>query len=198
MNAVSTPRRPVSRALLHGGARSVARRLIGARLVHHSPDGVTVGRILETEAYLSSGDPACHAHRGPTARNASMFLAAGHAYVYLIYGVHQCFNVVTGPEGVGEAVLVRALEPLAGLELMRARRGVLRDRDLCSGPGKLARAMGLGPEQDGASLREGALLLCPPERAWRLPALDVGPRVGIAQAVDLPLRFRARDTLWCS
>ncbi|MEE8467681.1 MAG: DNA-3-methyladenine glycosylase [Planctomycetota bacterium] len=198
MSAVSTPRRPVSGALLRGGARSVARRLIGARLVHHSPDGVTVGRILETEAYLSSGDPACHAHRGRTARNASMFLAAGHAYVYLIYGVHQCFNVVTGPEGVGEAVLVRALEPLAGLELMRVRRGVLRDRDLCSGPGKLARAMGLGPEQDGASLRQGTLLLCPPERDWRAPTIGVGPRVGIAQAVDLPLRFRAQGTLWCS
>ena len=100
--------------------------------------------------------------------------------------------------GAGVAVLVRALEPLAGLQLMRARRGVLRDRDLCSGPGKLARAMGLGPEQDGASLRQGTLLLCPPERDWRAPTIDVGPRVGIAQAVDLPLRFRARGTLWCS
>ena len=172
MSAVRTPRRPVAAAFLRGGASTVARRLIGARLVHHSPQGLTVGRILETEAYLSSGDPACHAHRGRTARNASMFLAAGHAYVYLIYGVHQCFNVVTGPEGTGEAVLVHALEPLAGLQLMRARRGVLRDRDLCSGPGKLARAMGLGPEQDGASLRQGTLLLCPPERDWRAPTID--------------------------
>ena len=157
-----------------------------------------MGRILETEAYLSRGDPACHANRGPTARNASMFLAAGHAYVYLIYGVHHCFNVVTGPRGVGEAVLVRALEPLTGLDLMRARRGVTRDRDLCSGPGKLACAMGLGPDQDGASLREGALLLCPPERGWRATTIEVGPRVGIGKAVDLPLRFRARGTLWCS
>ncbi len=198
MSAVRTPRRPVSATLLRGNAAAVARRLIGARLVHHSPEGLTVGRILETEAYLSSGDPACHAQRGPTARNASMFLAGGHAYVYLIYGVHQCFNVVTGPAGAGEAVLVRALEPLEGLELMRARRGVTRDRDLCSGPGKLACAMGLGPEQDGASLLEGALLVCPPERHWRRPTIDVGPRVGIAKAVALPLRFRARGTPWCS
>jgi len=198
VSAIRTPRRPVAAALLRGGARTVARRLIGARLVHHSPQGLTVGRILETEAYLSSDDPACHAHRGRTARNASMFLPTGHAYVYLIYGVHQCFNVVTGPEGVGQAVLVRALEPLEGLELMRARRGVTRNRDLCSGPGKLACAMGLGPEQDGASLREGALLLCPPERNWSGPTIDVGPRVGITKAADLPLRFRARDTNWCS
>ncbi len=127
-----------------------------------------------------------------------MFLAAGHAYVYSIYGLHHCFNVVTGPEGVGEAVLVRALEPLEGLELMRRRRGVERERELCSGPAKLVVALGIRPEQDGASLLAGDLRLLAPETGWSGSEVCRGPRVGISKAADLPLRFRLAGCEWAS
>jgi DNA-3-methyladenine glycosylase len=190
--------RPVPPTFFEGGTRTVARRLIGARLVHEHPDGTTVGRIVETEAYLSKGDPASHSHPGPTARNASMFLPPGHAYVYLIYGLHHCFNVVTAPEGVGEAVLVRALEPLEGLDLMRERRGGAPVARLCRGPGNLARALGIGPASDGADLRAGALYLAPHEPGWRAGPIERGPRVGITKAAERPLRFRQRACPWCT
>jgi DNA-3-methyladenine glycosylase len=180
--------------LFAGSTEAVARRLLGAQLVHETPQGRVAGRIVETEAYLAAGDEASHSRPGPTARNGSMFLARGHVYVYRIYGMHHCFNVVTGPAGRGEAVLVRALEPLEGLERMRARRGGRRDRDLCSGPGKLTQALGIGPEHDGVAL-DGALRIQP--REGRV-ALEVGPRVGITRSADLPLRFWIRGGAWCS
>ena len=177
----------------------VARDLLGAFLVHRSPEGTTVGRIVETEAYLGGVDPASHAYRGETARNRSMFGAPGRAYVYFIYGVHWCLNVVTAPRGVGEAVLLRALEPVEGLDRMRRRRGVEAERALCSGPGKLVQAMGIGRGHDGADLVRGDLTIRP-RGAWepRLPgawdeAVVVAPRVGITKAADLPLRFYLAD-----
>ncbi|MBI5363469.1 MAG: DNA-3-methyladenine glycosylase, partial [Planctomycetes bacterium] len=138
-------------------ASTVAHALVGKLLVHRTREGTCSGRIVETEAYLSAGDAASHAHRGPTPRNASMFAAGGTAYVYRIYGVHLCFNVVTGPTGSGEAVLVRALEPLRGVELQRTRRGIADLRALCSGPGKLVQALGIRREHDGTSLVDGAI-----------------------------------------
>ncbi len=181
-------------ALVAGSTTQVARRLLGAVLVHEAPDGCTSGRVVETEAYLSKGDEASHSRMGTTPRNASMFLAAGHAYVYRIYGMHHCFNVVTGPVGEGEAVLLRALEPLEGLELMRERRGRSRELDLCSGPAKLVQAMGIGPQHDGAQL-DGRLRL--DLRASRVE-VDVGPRIGVTRGAALPLRFRLRGSVWCS
>lgn len=181
---------------MRGSTVQVARRLLGAVLVHDTPEGRAAGRIVETEAYLAEGDEASHSRMGPTERNASMFLAAGHAYVYRIYGLHHCFNVVTGPEGRGEAVLVRALEPLEGLELMRERRGRGKDRELCNGPAKLASALGIGPAQDGADLLSGDLRLDGTTR--RRTPVEVGARVGITRDTDLPLRFRVRGSRWVS
>jgi len=189
------------RTLLALPTVDVARGLIGWRL-ERSDELRCVGRIVETEAYLSEGDGASHSARGRTARNAAMYLAAGHAYVYLIYGLHHCLNVVTAPDGVGEAVLIRGLEPLEGLDEMRARRGPhVTDRDLCRGPGRLCQALGMDRALDGHDLRRAPLRLIPPEcRAVDQPAGEVliGPRVGISKATDLPLRFRAAGSQWTS
>lgn len=167
--------------LLSRPAPEAARLLVGAWL---AVDGVG-GRIVETEAYDAS-DPASHSFGGRTARNASMFGPAGIAYVYRSYGIHWCFNLVCGPPGRGEAVLVRALEPLAGLERMRARRGGVADRLLCAGPGRLCQALGLDRGHDGLPLWRPPFEL----RAASVPAAVLaGPRIGISRAVERPWRF---------
>ncbi|TDJ72933.1 MAG: DNA-3-methyladenine glycosylase [Planctomycetota bacterium] len=190
--------RPLERAFFRGDTQSVAEKLLGARLVHTALEGTTIGRIVEVEAYLAEDDPASHSARGPTDRNASMFLAPGHAYVYLIYGLHHCFNVVTARAGAGAAVLIRALEPLAGLELMMERRGALRPRDLCSGPGKLAQAMGLTRAHDGRDLTSGAIHLLPPEPGWRGGPVAASRRVGISKAAERELRYSLASCPWSS
>jgi len=184
--------------LLRRSTPEVAAALVGWRLVLDAVRGEGLaGRIVETEAYLAEGDAASHSAPGPTARNRAMFRAPGHVYVYLIYGVHHCLNVVTGREGVGEAVLLRALEPLAGQGTMRARRGAdVVDRDLCRGPGRLCQAFGLTREHDGLDLRAGPLRLLPPLPGDTHPELLVGPRVGITKSADLPLRFREAGSRW--
>lgn len=149
--------------------------------------GDTAGRIVETEAYHHS-EPACHAYVGLTPRTETLFGPPGRAYVYLSYGIHSLLNAVAEPEGEAAAVLIRALQPTAGLERMRERRGVGADVDLCSGPGKLTEALGIGLDQNGARLdREPFLLLGPGEDG--LPAVVSGPRVGITKAVERPWRF---------
>lgn len=185
---------PLARTFFERPTRVLARALIGTFLVHESSAGRTVGRIVETEAYLGARDPAAHTFRGPTARNRTMFGPPGRLYVYFIYGVHHCCNVVAAPEGVGEAVLLRALEPVEGLELMQTRRGGVRTRDLCRGPGRLVQALGLGPEHDGADLAGPRLFIAPRDALgrgrWPLrPRVVTDVRVGISRAVDLPLRF---------
>ncbi len=192
-----TRRRKLSARFLRAPTVEVARALLGTVLVHDSPGGRTAGRIVETEAYLSEGDPACHAARGETKRNRSMFGPPGTAYVYLIYGIHHCLNVVTAPRGVGEAVLIRALEPLKGLELMAARRGTETPKNLCSGPGKLVQAMGITLAHDGVDLRRGELTLRAGETADPL-SIEVGPRIGIREGADLPLRFCVSGSRWVS
>lgn len=159
-------------------AQEVAAALIGAMLTH---DGVG-GMVVETEAYAAD-DPASHSFSGPTARNAAMFGPAGHAYVYRSYGIHWCFNVVCAP---GSAVLVRALEPKAGLAAMVRRRGLEEVRSLCSGPGKLCQALAISQSQNGMPIGQGALQLAPVSRR---PDVVAGPRIGISKAVDLPWRF---------
>jgi DNA-3-methyladenine glycosylase len=159
----------------------VAPDLIGATLL---VDGIG-GRIVEVEAY-DQEDPASHGYRGRTERNASMFGPPGYAYVYRSYGIHWCLNLVCEEEGVANAVLVRALEPIYGLDRMRARRGLADPRLLCSGPGKLCQALAITREHDGLALDRPPFEL----RERREPVEVVaGPRVGITRAVDLPWRF---------
>lgn len=158
------------------GAVALARRLIGASLVVRGAGGI----VIETEAYAQD-DPASHSFRGPTRRNASMFGPAGHAYVYRSYGIHLCLNVVATP---GEAVLIRALAPQTGLDLMRARRG--KSPLLCAGPGRLAEALGIRLDDDGAPFDGVDLSIA---LASATPELLVGPRIGISKAQDLPWRF---------
>ncbi len=160
----------------------VAPELIGAELY---VDGVG-GVVVEVEAY-DHEDPAGHGYRNRrSARNASMFLAGGHAYVYRSYGIHWCLNVVCGEEGVAGAVLVRALEPVLGLEEMRVRRGVADPRLLCSGPGRLCQALGVTREHDGLPLDRPPFELR--ERRER-PEIVRGPRIGITKAAELPWRY---------
>lgn len=175
-----------------------ARSLLGAKLMHFSPAGLTSGLIVETEAYLSRGDPACHAARGKTKRNAMMFGPPGRAYVYFIYGNHYCFNVVTGRKGHGEAVLVRALEPLEGMALMQKRRG--RDKklkDFTNGPGKLCQAMGIDGEHNGISLKQYPLFIT---AGVSIKAADiaVSGRIGISRGQDQQLRFFVRGNAFLS
>lgn len=171
----------------------VARELLGAVLTVEHANGIVSGRILETEAYLGPHDPACHAVAGRTARTWHLFGPPGTAYVYFVYGMHWCVNAVTREEGFGSAVLIRAVEPLQGLDQMRARRPkTRRDADLCSGPAKLCAAFGIDRAFDGAPLI-GTSAITIYEGA-PIPDVDVivGPRIGISKAIDWPLRFRLR------
>lgn len=165
---------------------TVARGLLGKVLCHGLPGGRVAGEIVETEAYLSEGDPSCHSYWGMTPRNQAMFGPPGTAYVYLIYGIHYCFNVVTREEGIGEAVLIRALIPLEGIEIMQQRRGTGDKRKLTSGPGKLCQALGIDRRHNGCSLRQGALLLLDSPGS---PPVGVSPRIGVPVEPCLPLRF---------
>ena len=172
----------VSRSLLAGPSTEVAPRLLNKVLVV----GECSGRIVEVEAYCGADDPASHAFRGPTVRNASMFKGAGVLYVYFTYGMHWCANVVTGAQGDGWAVLLRALAPLTGLEIMRARRPAARsDRDLCSGPAKLCAALGIDRGFDGVDLLASGSAITLMDDGTPPPAQPgVTPRVGITQATD--------------
>jgi len=191
--------RAVKRADFAAPTIDLGRALIGAVLVHESDAGVLAGRIVETEAYLAEGDAASHSHRGRTERNKAMFGPAGTAYVYLSYGMHRCFNVVSGPDGVGEAVLVRALEPVEGLAAMRAlRASECAERKLCAGPGNLTRALGIALAHDGCDLSRGPLRLWWPRRHASAEEIEVGTRIGLTKAADLPLRFVLRASPFAS
>ena len=177
--------KPLGAEFFARSVHAVARELIGCRLFYGGCGGV----VVETESY-ERDDPACHAHVGLTPRTAVLFGPPGRAYVYLSYGIHSLLNAVAEPEGEAAAVLIRALEPTAGIERMRARRGPRPDGELCSGPGKLTEALGVGLDANGADLAAAPFLLLPPEDGPR-PEVVTGPRVGITKAVDRPWRFCA-------
>jgi DNA-3-methyladenine glycosylase len=176
----------------------VARELLGCLLVHDTPGGTAAGRIVEVEAYHGEEDPACHAAAGRTRRTAPLYGHPGFGYVYLIYGMYHCFNVVTRSEGHPSAVLVRALEPVEGLDLMRARRaarragaGPLADRDLANGPGKLCDALGITLAHNRADLIRSSLRV----EAGTPPAAVVWtPRVGITVGTDRFWRCFVKDS----
>jgi DNA-3-methyladenine glycosylase len=177
-------------------ADEVARTLLGA-VVISSVGRPTAGRIVETEAYLGAEDPASHGYRRHrNERNAALFGPPGSWYVYRSYGLHWCANLVCGPEGNGGAVLLRALEPVRGLEAMRGRRGGVDDRHLCSGPGKLCQALGITRELDGRSMGQSPVVVAPGQ-AEPLSVL-VTARVGITKAAEWPLRFLAAGSPYVS
>lgn len=176
------------RRLLEGPVDAIAERLLGWTLTH----GGVSGRIVEVEAYGAADDAASHSFRGKTPRNQSMFEAPGTLYVYLIYGMHLCANVATGPAGEGSAVLIRALEPISGIEQMYERRPkATTEFDLCSGPGKLCAALGITAEHDGVGLLDdngGGPHLVAGELLDD-EGVAVGPRIGISKEVERPWRF---------
>src|SRR5579871_3199005 len=173
---------------------TVARELLGKVLVH----GAAAGLIVETEAYLGGDDLAAHSARGITSRTRVIFGPPGHAYVYFIYGMYECLNLVAEPAGKPGCVLVRAMEPLAGIELMQRRRPAARRlEDLASGPGKLTLAMGITRAQNGADVTRGALVVREPA-APRAIEIAVTPRVGIRECADWPLRFLVRGNAFVS
>jgi DNA-3-methyladenine glycosylase len=164
----------------------VARDLIGCVVVHGDCSGV----IVETEAYHDS-EPACHAFVGLTARTRTLFGPPGIAYVYRSYGIHALLNAVCERPGVGAAVLIRALEPLSGIEAMRGRRGLEPVRALCSGPGKLTQAVGIDVDLNGTDLAAGPIVFRPRPDSWREVEVAADRRIGITKATDLPWRFCA-------
>jgi DNA-3-methyladenine glycosylase len=205
MTASECLMRPLAPDFYERPVLEVARELIGCTVEHDGASGV----IVETEAYHES-EPACHAFVGLTPRTRTLFGEPGRAYVYRSYGIHALLNVVCEPEGVGAGVLIRALHPLAGLEQMRARRGLvgaadavdgdvragaaggrarLEDRDLCSGPGKLTQALGISLAENDGCLASGPVRIGPRPLDWRDPRVLTGTRVGISRAVELPWRF---------
>ena len=188
---------PLAQAFYDRDTEQVARDLLGCIVACRSPEGLTSGRIVETEAYLGPHDPACHAVAGITNRTRWLFGPPGVAYVYFIYGVHWCLNAVTREEGHGSAVLIRAVEPVLGVEIMRKRRGIERDRDLTNGPGKLCQAMGITGEHNGLPLANSALTFHP---GAPLPdeAVAVTPRIGITKAAEWPLRWVVRESAFLS
>lgn len=174
--------------------QKVARALLGKTLARRSPHGVRRGIIVETEAYHQD-DPACHANRGRTARNAAMFGPPGTAYVYFIYGIHYCFNVVTGEEGSGEAVLIRALEPIGGIPIMETARRTRDVKLLCSGPARLCQALDITDAQDGIDLTGNTLYL---EQGRPAGTIVTTARIGISRGRELPYRYYLADNVFVS
>jgi DNA-3-methyladenine glycosylase len=181
---------PLRRSFFACDVNAVARDLIGATMLF---DGVG-GRIVEVEAYHHT-DPAAHSYNGQTARNAVMFGPPGHAYVYRSYGIHWCVNFVCEEEGSASAVLVRAIEPTAGIAAMRRRRGLKQERLLCAGPGRVCEALGITGAHNGLALDKPPFVLMP--RRDDVP-IATGPRIGISKAADLPWRYGLKGSRFLS
>jgi DNA-3-methyladenine glycosylase len=184
---------PPARAFFDRPVLRVARDLVGCELHHGGAGGI----IVETEAYHHS-EAACHAYAGLTARTSTLFGPPGAAYVYRSYGIHALLNAVCEPEEAGAAVLIRALEPTHGLDLMRARRCAEPMGALCSGPGKLTQALGIGLELNASDLDGGPIAIAPRPAGWKRPRIVAAPRVGITRAVELPWRFAVAGSSFVS
>ncbi len=192
--AVAAPRGELlEAAFFERDVHTVARELVGCSLLFAGAGGV----IVETESY-ERDDPACHAHAGRTARTEVLFGPPAHAYVYLSYGIHSLLNFVAEPEGSAAAVLIRALEPVWGLDGMALRRGTSESRALCSGPGKVGQALGIGLESNRASITEAPFELRARARSWRQVEVVASPRIGISVATELPWRFCATGSRYLS
>jgi DNA-3-methyladenine glycosylase len=185
--------RPLSPAFYNRPVVEVARALVGCVVSHAGCSGV----IVESEAYHQS-EPGSHAYIGLRPRTLHLFGRPGIAYVYRSYGIHACLNAVCEHEGVGAAVLIRALEPIEGLETMRVRRGLARAEDLCSGPGKLTQALGIWLELNGSDLAAGPIVISEPLAGWNDMELIAGPRIGLTKAAELPWRFCAAGSRYLS
>ena len=188
---------PLDQAFYRRSAVEVAPDLLGRWLFRQSEAELTAGRIVEVEAYLGGDDPASHAYRGPSRRNATMFGPPGRAYVYTIH-TRFCINAVTGTEGVASAVLIRALEPQLGLPTMAARRGVEKTLDIARGPGRLCQAMAIDRDWDGWDLTLGEQLWIAEGEAVDAADVFISPRIGISTAQDWPLRFVLRGSPFAS
>ncbi|MFL5447323.1 MAG: DNA-3-methyladenine glycosylase [Gemmatimonadales bacterium] len=176
----------------------VAAELLGMMVVSTVGGELTEGRIVETEAYLGYDDPASHGYQHRrNARNQALFGPPGLWYVYLSYGMHWCANLVCQRRGLASAVLLRALEPIEGLEVMRRRRGGVETRELCSGPGKLCQALGIDRSLDGSRMTRSSVIVRPPTEREKLQ-VAVTPRIGITKAADWPLRFHVAGSPWIS
>lgn len=188
LRAVEARQEALPRSFYARPATVVARDILGRLFVRSLPEATLVGRIVEAEAYQED-DPASHSFRGLTPRTRVMFGPPGHLYVYFTYGMHYCMNVVTGKDGDGSAVLLRAAEPLEGIEVMRQHRGVPVDRLLCSGPARLTQAFRIGREQNGVDLVTSGELFLAPGKRLSPSKLGNGPRIGIRSATERPWRF---------
>lgn len=179
-------------------AETVARALLGALVVSTIDGKRTAGRIVETEAYLGRDDPASHGYQlRRNARNEALYGPPGQWYVYLSYGIHWCANLVCWSHGMGSAILLRALEPVEGLDVMRRRRGVAKDRELCSGPGKLCQALGITRALDGQTMAGSRVRVFAGKVPEAAP-IAVTPRIGITKAAEWPLRFLVAGSPWTS
>ena len=190
--------RPLPRSFYTRSALTVARALLGKALIRKVGRRVLLGTIVEVEAYLGARDPASHAYRGKTKRNEVMFREGGYLYVYFTYGMHYCANVVTGEEGIGEAVLIRAVEPIDGAETMLNNRGLTRlDRNLTNGPAKVCQAFGIGRNDNGTDLLGDEIYIVegrPPRKG------DVGTsfRIGVSRGAEKRWRFFLKENEWVS
>ncbi|WP_026995317.1 DNA-3-methyladenine glycosylase [Flectobacillus major] len=183
--------------LLQLDTLSLSKELLGWTLTLSSEEGTTSGIIVETEAYLQD-DPACHAYRKKSTRNAPMFGQAGTIYVYQIYGMHYCVNIACNQENIGEAVLIRALEPTQGIELMQERRNSLILKNLCSGPAKLVQAMGIHKDMNFWTIQQSNLSVLPPQSNIAENDIVTTTRIGITQGADLPYRFYIKNNPFIS
>jgi len=180
---------PLDTHILNQSADTVAYGLLGVYLYRQTAEGVVGGIICETEAYVPNNDPANHASRGKTKRNASMFLPGGHWYVYLVYGIHYCLNIVTGPEESGEAVLIRGICPTDGLEIMHRNRNTSSTKHLTNGPAKLTQALGVTTDWDGRFQEPSDLFLTQSEYVPQSKDINITPRIGISQVRNRLLRY---------